>query len=153
VIKVYTTAYLNAMAYAQVYALGALLPPIPLSGCKIGLFNNHPTLTQNTVLADLVETIFSAYAQATITWDAAPIIDAEGLYALRGVTAAPFQSTGPITPDNVAGLFVVNGGGTTLYYAEFFDQIIQITRPAQIIQATLFCRPNGDGGVDSVIGP
>jgi hypothetical protein len=152
-LKVYTDAYFNAMAYAQAYALGGLLPPIPLDTAKVGLFNGNPGLSRSTVLADLSPTVFSGYAAKTITWDAAPIRDVEGKWTLRGVTAAPFQSTGPLTGDTVTGLFIENSGATTLYMAEFFDTPIQINAVAQIIQVTLFCRPDGNGGLDVVIGP
>lgn len=152
-VKVYTNAYLNAMAVAQAYALGGLNPPIPLDGAKLGLFRNHPTLSINSVLADLTPAAFSGYAELAITWDATTVVDPEGFRVLRGVTATPFQSTGPITPDLVNGYFIENAGATVLYAAAFFDTPINITAPAQIIQITLFARPNGNGGVDSVIGP
>jgi hypothetical protein len=92
----------------------AVMPPVLM------LYQNDPALTVDTVLADLVESVFSGYARVAL----AAMLSA---YTIAGVpmvwnsAMADFIAANPLTvPGSAQGYALLKNGGTELVAVERF---------------------------------
>lgn len=95
------------------------------NGAKVGLFKNNINPTPNTVLADLEPCDFDGYSLGSaVTWGTAyyPTGDAAAIPA----GMQQFIATGNTTPNNVYGVYIVNGAGDTLLVSERLAEAIPI---------------------------
>lgn len=96
----------------------AALAVAPTTDWKLGLFTNTPTLTLDTVLADLTEPVYTGYARGQLTPGTVRQDGAGNVVLPLG--KASFQPTvDPVSTITVNGVFLMCG--TDLIGAEFLD--------------------------------
>jgi hypothetical protein len=103
---------------------------------KIGLFTNTPTITRNTVLADLTEATFVGYAQVTLTTFGAAFLDPSGNYADIVAPLAQFTMTATTTLQTITGYFLLDKDGIYVG-AELLPAPIPLTSVGQTISILL----------------
>jgi hypothetical protein len=114
-------------------AVGTALDGV-LKNAKLGLFTNAVNLTQQTLLADLVEPTYTGYARQIVTWE--PIYQQpDGSWTNQG-GALFWQMGDDLTPTVVLGLFLVDSGGTHLLLAENLADPINLVSSANAFLAS-----------------
>lgn len=103
-------------------------PPSNPLGLTVGLFTGAPTLTADTVLADLTEPTFAGYARHAITIGTLRGDAAGDIIIPLGTTT--FQPTGVVSPEQIiTGFFVSLTSSSELLFAEFLQAQWSVTGP------------------------
>lgn len=113
-----TQLYDEGLAAAQTAVGGQL------TGALLGLITNAVSWGKGTVVADLVEPIYTGYARVAITWSAvfqAP----DGTYR-KASQLVVFQPADAAHPQNITGYFIVAVDGTTLLGGENYASPIPL---------------------------
>lgn len=104
-----------------------------LSTVKLGLIVNNPTLTQDTVLADLEEPVYPTYVRQAITWDSLIGREPSGDFVMYGGTKL-FQMDDASVPTVITGAFIVKEGTPSLVLGvTLFDDARALTNEFDVV--------------------
>jgi hypothetical protein len=136
-------------------AIATAIETLGTTDLKIGLFTGSPTLSPDTVLADLTQPTFTEYALVAATIGTRRS-DANGDIILP-LGLATFQPTGGTSlPQTVTGVFVQAAASPKLWLAEVLDTpwIVQDTGSALDVVFEIYI-PGGEvwGGVCTTCSP
>jgi len=85
-----------------------------LEGGELCLYQNNFTPIDTMVIGDLTEADFDGYARIPLTGWSAPALNGD-FKAQTDLPAQIFTMTGSTTPNDIYGVFVVDGSGNLLY--------------------------------------
>lgn len=126
---------------ASSFLLDALVASFVAAGAslRVRLFKSNTIPGPNTVLADLTEANFDAYAAATPTVAGGVFINSDG-QAEQDWGMVQFLDGGAVTPNTVYGYYVTYHpavGAESLLWAERFDSPVDMDAAGKVINVAL----------------
>lgn len=120
-----------------------------LNGSKLALFTNNPTLSENTVPADLTAPIYAGYAQVVVTWQTTLERQSNGDLALAG-SSSLFAPTSSATPDTITGVAMLNSAGTSVLWAYKLTNAVPMPDKYSFMQITPFLSLKSSNANDDI---
>lgn len=113
----------------------------PYDGLSVDLFQVNIDINKNTPIAAFTDAVadYSGYAAGAITWETVSIAD-DGIVEVLG-TVPVFKPTGTTVSNTIYGLYILNVGGTAVYFAGLFDEPIGMGELTDRILLTIRYRP------------